>query len=741
MLSKSMVRFVCFCWIGSLGQALGLCQVPTELELNSPRPFEVIQRRGFVPKSSHLNRAGGATRGFGDVRVSMIPPKVQFTQLQVRYLDWNLGEAKEFPLDASRWQSMEAIQLDGKVQGTIRLPAGGWYRLEVRLFDRDSVVAQGQVGPFGIGELFLVAGQSYATNSNDQHMRVEDSSGRVVAYDCTQKSWRIAHDPQPISNGGDGGSIWPVVGDLLIPVAQVPIGFANVAVGGTSSTQWLPEGSLFPRLIEAGKELGDFRAVLWQQGESDVIEKATSETYRDRMIRIRDTAASAWGKSPDWLLAKSTLHPTVYNEPLNEHRIRVAIDELISSHGFETGPDTDILGGENRGGIGTRRHFSEKGQRHAALMWFATLWNYVNRERPNHEAVFASLPSLHLLEPAWNSSVIYRESSILMQEDDAEYVTARLAFPAAEIIEVQSADGRHRFQSGKDFSLLDDKLTLMFRLPTVIEPLRSSQLFPPKDSPNSYRHRKDHPEQNLLYAPGRWFHDRDLEITYRRVSVDATPNLSADSKNLLQKTKTLLRSGKGLKIAVSGDSISTGLDASGTTQAFPNQPGYPDLVAAQLQDSNRCAISLVNRSVAGWSVANGVADLAALLASKPDLLIVAYGMNDVGRKDPVWYGQQTKLILDQAKASCPEIEIILVATMLGNSEWIHTPREMFSLYRDQLRELSGPDVALADLTEVWTKLLIHKHDLDLTGNGLNHPNDFGHRLYAQAILQLLGDPK
>jgi hypothetical protein len=27
--------------------------------------------------------------------------------------------------------------------------------------------------------------------------------------------------------------------------------------------------------------------------------------------------------------------------------------------------------------------------------------------------------------------------------------------------------------------------------------------------------------------------------------------------------------------------------------------------------------------------------------------------------------------------------------------------------------------------------------LDLTGNGLNHPNDFGHRLYAQAILEYL----
>jgi acyl-CoA thioesterase I len=34
-------------------------------------------------------------------------------------------------------------------------------------------------------------------------------------------------------------------------------------------------------------------------------------------------------------------------------------------------------------------------------------------------------------------------------------------------------------------------------------------------------------------------------------------------------------------------------------------------------------------------------------------------------------------------------------------------------------------------------LLRYKHDLHLTGNGLNHPNDFGQRVHAQAILALL----
>ena len=46
-------------------------------------------------------------------------------------------------------------------------------------------------------------------------------------------------------------------------------------------------------------------------------------------------------------------------------------------------------------------------------------------------------------------------------------------------------------------------------------------------------------------------------------------------------------------------------------------------------------------------------------------------------------------------------------------------------------------MALADLTSVWTELLKHKRDWDLTGNGVNHPNDFGHRLYAQVLSALL----
>jgi deoxyinosine 3'endonuclease (endonuclease V) len=41
------------------------------------------------------------------------------------------------------------------------------------------------------------------------------------------------------------------------------------------------------------------------------------------------------------------------------------------------------------------------------------------------------------------------------------------------------------------------------------------------------------------------------------------------------------------------------------------------------------------------------------------------------------------------------------------------------------------------VTSVWEGLLKRKKHLDVTGNGVNHPNDFGHRLYAQVLAALL----
>lgn len=348
--------------------------------------------------------------------------------------------------------------------------------------------------------------------------------------------------------------------------------------------------------------------------------------------------------------------------------------------------------------------------------------------------VIEALPELHLIDD--QSSVVHREAMTPFQFGDDGPARGRLARPASKLLSVKNATGERTFEIGTEVKLDKDGQTLLFLAEGKPPFIQESELFPPKDAPNSYRHRVGNPEQNLLYGPGRWFHDRQAEVTYERREV-AQPAARNPAEKLLPKTLVRLRAGQPLTIGVSGDSISFGHDASALVKAPPNQPPYPALVAAQLQASYKTPVTLRNRAIAGWSIAHGVKDAENLLAEKPQLVIVAYGMNDVGRKDPAWFKDQTKQLLDKIHAADPEIEVILVASMLGHKEWIHTPREMFAEYRDALAELVEPGIALADLTRVWEDQLKSKHDLDFTGNGLNHPNDYGHRLYARTILDLL----
>ena len=148
-------------------------------------------------------------------------------------------------------------------------------------------------------------------------------------------------------------------------------------------------------------------------------------------------------------------------------------------------------------------------------------------------------------------------------------------------------------------------------------------------------------------------------------------------------------------------------------------------------------MTLKNLAVGGKTADHGVQTAADIAATKPDLVLIAYGMNDVGRRDPVRYRTSIEQIMGRVRESNPETEFILVAPMLANPEWQATPAEMFPKYRDALALLCGQGVALADVTALWTDVLKRKHYHDLTGNGVNHTNDFGHRLYAQVILGLL----
>jgi len=343
-----------------------------EPQLIAPVAQQVIQRQGFDPRVAPLNDPEGDSRGWADVALIWTSPANATAGWQSRtvLLENAYGTAVD-------WTELTVSAADGKLHSSLRIPAGGWYRLELRHQAGTQTTKSLSVEPVGVGEVFLISGQSYAGGYNDEKLKVTEPERRVTAFHWREDRWIVCDDPVP--HVGPEGTVWPALGDLLVPMLRTPVGFVNVSVGATSTSSWATDGPLFADMVTAGKKTGSFRAVLWQQGESDVIEGTSATEYDARLKVIRCTAMKTWGLDVPWLPAKSTLHPTVYHKPKEEEAIRSAIEELWSTPGFRPGPDTDALDGENRGGPMTMRHFSGIGQRRAALLWFVSIWTDLHR--------------------------------------------------------------------------------------------------------------------------------------------------------------------------------------------------------------------------------------------------------------------------------------------------------------------------------------------------------------------------
>ena len=275
----------------------------------------------------------------------------------------------------------------------VTLPAGGWYRLEVQAYQGETVLAQTQVGHVGMGEVFVVSGQSNSSNYGAEKLAPE--TGLVASFDG--RTWGLANDPQGGCDGSTGGSFIPAFGDALAKKYQVPIGVASTGQGATSVRQWLPQGvrvkqqpttggmkqvgpaewessgELFDRLMRRCAFLGSrgFRAVLWHQGESDAGQarsgypadrQITGEQYFEFMSLLIRAAQQKAGWPVPWFTAQATYHSV--GDP-SDAEFRAAMKKSWDEGVSQEGPDTDALRAEYRSGV----HFNGKGQREHGRLW------------------------------------------------------------------------------------------------------------------------------------------------------------------------------------------------------------------------------------------------------------------------------------------------------------------------------------------------------------------------------------
>ena len=344
------------------------------------------------------------------------------------------------------------------------------------------------------------------------------------------------------------------------------------------------------------------------------------------------------------------------------------------------------------------------------------------------------------LEPFWRTTEI-REPLFFVESTGADRPTGKLLFKPTEVLSVTSCTRETNFEPGKDFqvNLAEGTISLPpgSRIPVTTQeqlyPLMSSNL--PKRARNSGDRKR-----GIFFSEGSVYHKLQVEVTYRHEAGQwkgPTPKYAGES---LPKTMAKLRSKQPVKVIQLGDSIAAGGNASLVTNAPPYCPAFGELTALSLESHFGSKVTFINNAVDGNTTHHGL-QLAngGIGRELPDLVIIAFGMNDLYFQRAVAeYQANTRSIMERIRADAPEVEFILVASMLENVER-GIPMQKFPLYRDALAELCGPGVVLADLTSMWEELLKYKTFYDLAGNGLNHPNDFGHCAYAQTLLALLID--
>jgi hypothetical protein len=345
----------------------------TAIALSSPLDYQVFQRSARLKGTIEV-------RGHADVTADRAEARLT-------------GNSFTGPL-SGKWMRLKLDRATGDFNAALRTTPGGLYRLDVRLWHGCDKIAETTVPHVGLGEVFVVAGQSNATNYGE--VKQETQTGMVVAFNG--ETWRLANDPEPgVQDTSKNGSFMPPFGDMLYARYHVPIGLAPVGHGSTSVRQWLPAGSqvfvmptmtrfitrnarnelvsdgtLFDGMMKRIGALGKhgFRALLWHQGESDAHQapehSITAEQYKEMMMElIRDSRRQAGWNFP-WIVAEATYHsPKDPADPELEQAQR----SLWRSGIALEGPNTDSLGSEYRQNHGAGVHFSDAGLKAHGTLW------------------------------------------------------------------------------------------------------------------------------------------------------------------------------------------------------------------------------------------------------------------------------------------------------------------------------------------------------------------------------------
>lgn len=366
--------------------------------------------------------------------------------------------------------------------------------------------------------------------------------------------------------------------------------------------------------------------------------------------------------------------------------------------------------------------------------------NYVKPE----EAAYAFGAS-ETVTPFYTGNVIYNESVLLIKGDDGKAV-GKLQFKPVRILSVRD----YTLKKEYDLSLFN----VSGRTLTVNDPDRVTYLTEKNlqglEMPEGFYLKNSISDistdcvlmAGAVYSESPFYYGKQIYVSYVYDTKDLNTSLYATcKKSVLPKTQAKLAFGDPLKICATGDSVMEGCSSSGKFNREPFMDNFMTLTAEELKRAyNNENITLSNQAVGGKTSGWGAEDAqtSKLANEHPDLLYIHFGINDLGGNNSAEsYYTNIKKIIDDVQGVNPDCEVVLIKAFNANPDIYD--QAGFERYWKKLDQLASENanVYTLDMFSQSLALIAAKDYYSVTGNGINHVNDFSARLYAMNMIAQL----
>ena len=189
-----------------------------------------------------------------------------------------------------------------------------------------------------------------------------------------------------------------------------------------------------------------------------------------------------------------------------------------------------------------------------------------------------------------------------------------------------------------------------------------------------------------------------------------------------------LKEGSRLTIAALGDSL---------TYGWMVRTGFVDIFEDMLKDKYPQAVfKIIKRGVPGDTAQGGIFRIKKdIISAMPDLVMVQFGLNDaLSGYTPAEFYNNMRHIVSVLKEETDSEILLMTSPLIYDEEMMNLARPYYDRIFQISEEMSLP---AALVHKYWEKkIAAGVNHYELVQSDMAHPTEAGHRLMAEAVMEL-----